>query len=600
MITRIPQPQLWGPSPAEVQSQQNTNMTRLSEMFQTAVQEAAKNYTAQQQVKVEQERNKTLQQEANTGRMNAQTESDRLKYGLMSKDLYDDLQKSGPMSYVTRKPEWLDYFTWEAGGDKNKAKAYYEGGASALNHITGVDALRSNLIQVASQGAPQGTQVPAVPPVPAAPSGQVQGAAVPSAVPQASTQMLHPLPENAAEMTPDLVGQMAGNKALMDAFRKSLTDSGIKGVAASGNINSNSALLQGNKDSFLKFVKSMNADMIGSLVGTRGAASQQSQSMSITETFKGIPPEVQKALSDATSKIEAAMNGDLTIDVTGKDIAAVKRSASFITVDEGRAQLKAYLEGGGTREALDAAVKQLNDIAASDPDFLDRVNHMTSMSDADWTKWSTATAADLKAQDVETRKRLADEKWSKASADISLGVAKLQASIWGTYSRVKAEAARTNSDAARLDASKKGQALAALGQLETASSNYRTDFINAYTKDKGTAPGVAQIQKHMLETLKDDTSQLYLANVAAARYVSEAFGVPIAEATGKISAATVLGLFTLPGQEGSTTTYPSAAPTLKNPSSGSSPRNPPSTTPPGALTPAQKQRVMNGQAPGNP
>jgi hypothetical protein len=114
VITRIPQPQFIGPAPAEVQIQAQDNGTRLAQLLQSGVQEAAKNYTENQKVKVEQGRNQIMQQEANTGSQNAATESAKLKYSLMLPKLMSDAQKD-PMSYIENKSQWMDYYTWEAG-----------------------------------------------------------------------------------------------------------------------------------------------------------------------------------------------------------------------------------------------------------------------------------------------------------------------------------------------------------------------------------------------------------------------------------------------------------------------------------------------------
>ena len=139
MVTRIPQPQFVGPAPSEAVTQAGSLAQRAAEMFMQGIQEGARNYTAQQQVNAEKERNQIEVKKQ-------QSESDRFHMSLLSQDLQTDLLNNGAMTYVDRKDEWLKYFGFLSNGDPKLAESMYEGGAGALNRMSATEMLGAGLI----------------------------------------------------------------------------------------------------------------------------------------------------------------------------------------------------------------------------------------------------------------------------------------------------------------------------------------------------------------------------------------------------------------------------------------------------------------------
>ncbi len=435
MITRIPQPELWGPAPAEAQFQQQQVGLKMADLLSQGIQEGVKNYQAQKQL---QEQAKYRESLVATAQQQRQTESDKLKYGLMAQDLTNDLKTNGPMSYVDRKPEWLSLYGFLAGGDKELAQSMYEGGARGLNQMSASDLARGGLFNINyGQTQPQGGAVPqaggpAGGPASVLPSATSQ---MPAVAP--STQLVHPLPETAAEMTPELTQQIAGNQALMDAFRAQYK--GNPKVLPHGTPGQNAKFLTNNRDAFLKFVQGMNPQTMSGLVGTTTQGTMQ-----ITEMTKGLPQTAQT--KTATEALQAIATGDPSATISPKQQAALKQvTNATVKVVLDSPEVKKWLEAGGSASYLQAKAASLQE-ALQDPQFNDFFQKHVTMAKEDTKDFLNYVKQDDKAAATATalhqKDRALDQK------DAALKTAAANYLLARSVSEQRLSALRTNATTA--------------------------------------------------------------------------------------------------------------------------------------------------------
>lgn len=195
MITRIPQPELWGPAPGEAGLQAMEQGQRLAQMFQQGIAEGQRNYIAQKQVAVEKQRVEAqagYNQQIAASRQSAEAQAKQLALG---KDLEDQLMKAGPGSewrvLLENKSLAMQFYGGLSGGDKDLAKSYYD----AHMKLALANASPTSLFKAGGVGfAPQGPQ--AQPPVAQA-GGPAGGPAsvLPSGVPAAAA----PVPATAVQ-----------------------------------------------------------------------------------------------------------------------------------------------------------------------------------------------------------------------------------------------------------------------------------------------------------------------------------------------------------------------------------------------------------------
>ena len=367
MVTRIPQPQFVGSSPSDVVMKAADLGQKYSEMLQQGVQEGMKNYLVNKQL----EQNKQIEtQRNNTEQQKAQTESDKLKFGLLYQDLQGDLVKNGAMSYVDRKAEWMQLYKFAANGDKDLANSMYEGGAKGLNSISGVEAYRHGMASFAPQEAaqaasPQGgvatpASTPSVPPgsPPLGSTGQVPASAGPNGAPM--------------QFAPDyLNGKMASAGSAIPPQGAQVPT--VQAPAAS----------------------QMTAP--AATTGQGGNLSTQSTSYSATQIVKGLPqnPMTAAALS-GLSKLAADGSGS---DVTSKEQTAIKQvSKPILKVLYDSPETKAYLAAGGDAKYLETAVGKLNDALAQDPELAKFFNTQNVLSDKEAAAYDSFSKSDAQLQ----------------------------------------------------------------------------------------------------------------------------------------------------------------------------------------------------------
>ena len=304
MISRGPQPKFVGPTPSEAVTSAGSLAQKNAEMFMQGIQEGARNYTAQQQVNAEKERN---QLEAKK----QQSESDRLHMSLLSQDLQNDLLNNGAMTYVDRKDEWLKYFGFLSNGDPKLAESMYEGGAGALNRMSATEMLGAGLIGKA-------------------PSDQGQAGAAPATAPQGQAQAPVAAPSPVAPMNPPAMIQQASPSA-------SPTAQGPIGYAST--------------PERMPVYPAINPETGQALP----QAQQQSSSVSITQATKGLPDNaVTRTANSGLSKLADIAEGKIGAEtsVTPKEQAAIKQVTKPTIVILRNAITKGYIEAGEAKNTF--------------------------------------------------------------------------------------------------------------------------------------------------------------------------------------------------------------------------------------------------------
>jgi len=535
MVTRIPQPQFAGPAPAEVQVQAAANATRQAELFQKGIQDAAANYINQKNAETERQKANTYQQEANTQAKNAQTESDRLKMSLLANDLQKDLTENGAMSYVDRKAEWTQLFSFLSGGDKDLARTMYEGGAAALNKMSASQMLSQGLIGTVPGGSP------AI----AAPTPQPTNPALPPN-PAMTSQPQMPFPSGtAANPSPGMAPAAPAPSAAPGAAFQRLPDAveGKQGIAL--------------------------------------APTGPSTSVSITEMTKGLANNaVTQAANAGLSKIAgiAMGNVDPSTAVTPKENRAIDQAVkpTIQVLKNGRTQ--AFLDAGGTQEALQRGADQLNE-AMQNPQFAEFIKTANIFNDQDTKAYDTFVANDDRLQAALARVQAQDRATNQRNMAVATQAFGDQLKYATAVQRLQIEAANGKNKKAQEELNAYNAALAAVKNYDAVADKVR----DQYLKDHKGA-GDEEINDYLNREMIRPNSGLSSALSVAAKLWGNALGyddIPTAEI--QLKAQYFAGIpflpETRPAQSGTVPqianpqTSPGAQPSAK-PRTGGSPAQP--------------------------
>jgi hypothetical protein len=416
MISRGPQPSFVGPTPSEAVSSAGSLAQRAAEMFMQGIQEGARNYTAQQQVNAEKERN---QLEAKK----QQSESDRLHMSLLSQDLQNDLLNNGAMTYVDRKDEWLKYFGFLSNGDPKLAESMYEGGAGALNRMSATEMLGAGLIGKAS--AEQGTGQAAASPSPAA-QGQVQA---PVAAPSPVT------PGNLPAMT-----QQAAPSVSPTAQGPSIPQAQPPAAPVSS----------------------------------------EASSVSITHITQGLVNNAAtQAANSGLTKIAGIAMGNASEDVTPKENAAIQTALKPTIQVLKNAQTEKFLAAGGKEEALQKAAEQLNQ-ALQDPQFASWINTANVMSEKDASNYQKHLQTDVNMQKAMETARHNLEIENKGNLTVALQAQANILKFQQASERLKIMAANTSDNKSKLELSKYSLVEKSVKDYDASMDKFRTDYLAAH------------------------------------------------------------------------------------------------------------------------
>jgi hypothetical protein len=409
MVTRIPQPQFVGPAPSEAVIQAGSQAQEQAKIFMQGIQNGAQNYNAQQQVKVEQERNKIAEQ--------AQvSESEKLRVNLLGQHLQQSLLTNGPMDYVTNKPGWLDYFGFLAKGDKGLAESMYEGGAGALNQMSGMEMSKAGLIG----NAPQASQAaPAI-----APQAQAQGQVPASVAPPSSLARPQGMPPQAGPLT--------------------ATPANGPSTAMSGQV-----------------------------------LPQTQHTVSITEVTKGLPKNaLTDAANQGLAKI-AGLATDPSVTISPKEQTAINSALKPTIQVLKNSQVAAFLAAGGTEETLQRGADQLNQ-ALQNPQFADYFNTVKVMSPKDEQAFNNSMKNDINLQKaIETARyhgTLEERAKTQAAITAFSNILKFQQA----QERLRIMATNSKDNQSKLELSKYSLVEKSVKDYDGSMDKFRTDYLAAH------------------------------------------------------------------------------------------------------------------------
>ena len=519
MVTRIPQPQFIGPAPSEVQEQSMQTGLKYADIIQQGAAEAARNYTAQQQIA-------SQQMIANKAQS---AESDRLRMTLLQKDLESKLTAAGPEGapgvYMDNEEQFKKLFGYFANGDKDMANAMFEGAAKSINNMKATEMLQRGIIgiggdQPAAQptsglGAPtggmpgspgnggytQGTS-PSAPMAPVtpqvAPSVQAStanlpasavGQPMPSATPaaaqaQPASAPAMQLPTVKTEFTPDKVKELVSDSSYMAEIRPLLAK--VPGVGKDANDPKDGGLADAALLSkYPTAIGKINAGLPGiqNPPSAPSSASASGFAQTITSAASsGVPKAVLDASLSGFTKIVQAAAGEATDSVTPKEQAAIGRVVSnTVKVLKDSDSYKAFVAAGGTEEAANRAAQAVNDTIASDPNALDFFKTNNAMTKSEQASFLANVKADAQVQKIAFDQGIAQGKLENAEKLTAIKAYKDWFGVQQMAERLKIMAKNANS----LD-KKSGDYLAGTAwvQARTAVSSWETDYRARHPKAK--------------------------------------------------------------------------------------------------------------------
>ena len=282
MLSRIPQPNFIGPTPAEVVDSAAKTGAEWGQIVSQGIQAGARLYQEKKQ---------------------HDDASEQLRIQLLTNDLGGKLNAAQTPEeqakvFQDNKSQAMEIYTSLAKGNKDLANSMYEGTAqSFLAKMTPTDLARRgafNFSQDNGQSAPQASvqNVSQAPGASLNPNGTPSSSAIAqvptqqNAQPQAALQpgapLAHPLPESIKELTPDMIGTLSQNSDLTSAFRADMKAK-YPGVSAKGNPTLDAALIKNNPQAFVDFI-SKNQDKVGALVNGQSGQLAQTNAQNQTET----------------------------------------------------------------------------------------------------------------------------------------------------------------------------------------------------------------------------------------------------------------------------------------------------------------------------
>jgi hypothetical protein len=328
------------------------------------------------------------------------------------------------------------------------------------------------------------------------------------------------------------------------------------------------------------------------------------QAMSITQITKGLPNNA--ATQAATAGLQKMASTDPETSLTSKDIAAVNNVLKPHVEILKNQTVKDYYASGGSEEALAKARDQLN-TALQDPTFAQWLSTESMLSPKEATEFAQSVTADVKraAQEETVRHNLESERSKLLALNLQANKAILQSQM--TYERLQLMASMAK------DVKARASATAQLGSLKLADDMLKT-FAQQGDQIRNSFPkgtDEEKIQQAMNEKFADPSSPLSQTLNAAAKLWSSAYGQDFNQTVLQFKETYFAGLPLpfLQTKEGGEVSVPTVPPPTQRPALKAGAPVQPYVNPQqqqqspvqqGSLTPAQKNRVMQGLPPGPP
>jgi hypothetical protein len=506
MLTRIPQPEMWGPSPAESQAQAADYGTRVAAMFAQGIAEGQRNYVANKQAQsIEKYRQDTLKQNAADKATAQQDAMTSLRMKVLAQQLDDGLKAAGPGNeakfFLDNQSTYKQFYKLMANGDNDLAQEMLQGTAKVLNNISPMSAYRMGLI-----GSPQGAN--------GAP-GQAAAAGFPPSQQGAAGA---PLGAGQAPMSP---ASAAPPQGMPFGQAGAPVAPGQAGTPLQPST---------------------------STVSPTSQAFPQEGSISITQMSKGIQQNavtksadagLQKIASIAMGNVEGAQN------LTPKEQAAIKTTIKpTVQVLRDSEIFKEFKAAGGSDEALQKAADQLN-TALQDPTFAKYLQTANVLNDKEQAAVDRDVANDTKMQAAVEKARHDMEIENKANLAIATKAFQLREQFQLGYQRLQVQMANAKDKKTRdmlADSNKAAQlAISSLNTFDRAADALRAQF----SKDhKGASDD--EINNFINQQLADPNSPAGASLGVAAQLVGAWMGTDPKETTVQLKSQYLLGIPFLP------------------------------------------------------
>ena len=529
MVTRIPQPQFVGSSPADVVDQAGSTGARYAEIAAQGVAEGLRAYTAAKQQQTEKE----IATQSETSAF------DQLKLQLQGKDIMDAFQQAGPGNeakvFVEQADKIKDYYSklYGPAGDH----IFDATSKHVLAAMKGGTALQMGLLGVGGQGQAQApTELPASsagmpsdvadrmasqPIQPNPPTG-VQAASpasrdaiaappIPASAIQATkasaSQAPLQLPTKPNEFTPAIVKSISSDQSYMNDILKTLEvqDNSIKVDAdkVRAGTMAPDAFLSKYKTRVLKANEGMgqaatpasNVDANGVVRIPTSGASQASTYSAVTT--KGIPDgPLKESLIGGLQKIVDMSMGEAAENLTSKERAAINTANNMeVRILKDSQAYKDFIKAGGSDATLEQAVTSLKASFDADPTMTDYYKLKNVLGEKDFTDYETNFKNSSAAEAAVARNDLAREKLSNAEAQTAARASQIALTAQLMNKRIEEQARLGNLHADVLPA------ITAYNQACAMGRNFDTDYRARHPKASDD-----EVHKAWLSVVTDPTT----------------------------------------------------------------------------------------------
>jgi len=327
MVTRIPQPQFVGPTPAGTVESAGTLGMESAKLFAQGIQEGARNYYMQKQLAQEKDIANMKEQGENTRETQREiSEMDRLRLTVQANSLQQYLKEAGPGNegkvFMEHYNEFKNLYRGLANGNAELADSMLQGTAKTLNSMSPITQLQMGLI---------------------GPQTQAQA-------PQQAPGIVPPTGANAAPPPAPMAAETAQTSApYLRVF-----------PSAGGNFN----------------LPKQSAATQGSNLTDQSA----SVSSTITQSVPVATPKTKLA-QEVINKFETG-GFQANDQLTPKEIAATKATINQVYKPLENSAVRDYLDKGGSMEALQRGADLMTE-AMKDPGFAEWAQTTASLSPAD-------------------------------------------------------------------------------------------------------------------------------------------------------------------------------------------------------------------------
>jgi hypothetical protein len=525
----VEQPRFVGSSPADIAMQAAQVGARYAEIMQQSVKMGMDAYQVR----------KARESAEGIAANQEKSAYDRLKLTLKGQDLSSAIAKDGVQAFVDRGEEIQQYFTdlyGEAGQDIFDATS-----RNILASISPEQAAKMGMFSFGAEGpnSDQPQAAPAgglfsLPPTQAPYSKTVPGAQAPAAQAPIAPDTSAPTVASAATPTPvaPAAPDLATVKSILKAHNTAPADT--KNIDAATTIEQ---LRAGFPNSFKKYVDAVapqSSALGGTAAGSQIASATKSLSkadMNAYQTALDAMPKSasREAANVAITKImNQALSGS-TEKLTPKDQAAVKALGDNFARVAANTSVAKYMRAGGSKEALESAARNYNQLSADMQDF---IRNEGQLSSAEAKTYYAGKKADLDAQKALAKAGYDEATITDRRAALAVKSAALVEQLQDSYTRAQAaliSATRENNSEsikeARLGLDTTKAVLQAFQTYAAAENNARAGF-RTQMNDQGKQWTKEAEDNYIKQAYTEKNGILYTTRNFTSGIISGLLGVP--------------------------------------------------------------------------